>query len=161
MDEALAVFKDRDALEGVDDDALRIDQHQVGVFAHQLRIERAHVQIAQLIARFHIDAQHAVKSDLFDPADESAVQLLAQQHDEVARRLHRRIRSLRQVQAVIGAVKRSEQAPVSLRRAQRPQQFHIGYILDLADLARQVFLQFAADLMQQQSVQSHFDHTPL
>ena len=118
-------------------------------------------EIAQLIARFHIDAQHAVKSDLFDPADESAVQLLAQQHDEVARRLHRRIRSLRQVQAVIGAVKRSEQAPVSLRRAQRPQQFHIGYILDLADLARQVFLQFAADLMQQQSVQSHFDHTPL
>ena len=53
--------------------------------AHYLKYQRAHAQVAQIVAVFHVDFQYAVAADLPYVGQLATLKVLAHQHTEVGR----------------------------------------------------------------------------
>ena len=62
------------------------------------------MNIAQLVSGFNHHMQDAVKSNLIQRTKDSSIDLFSQQHEKIAGRLHRRIRFLCQIDAVVYTV---------------------------------------------------------
>ena len=154
-DHALGVGIERGRFEGAEDDALLVEQDEIGVFAHDLGIEIAFGG-GEIAPRKEAEAEDPFEPDELHARDLRALQVLPEQHTEIGRdEGDGRLRPL-EIGAAIGGVCVEREFDGAPSGVYKKRDFVLGGLYDLVDVPpAELFVQFFCDQSQGKGVLRH------